>query len=378
MDQKKRARVVSAGLKPLDEVPRGMAAVKILGASICGTDGRLIKNDKKCAVPPRLIPGHEGGGVVLAVGDGTSGLRVGDIVCVLPHWPCGRADCAACQRGLTNQCPRMEHAGLDFHGVFTTYGTYPVETLYPLGRAFSHDALPLIEPLSCVLRAMSRVPALRRARAGRPLTVCVRGAGPQGCLLALATRRYLGPCTVWMVEPNPIRRNVVTMLGIGDHVVDRLPDGVQPELSFVATSSLAAYQAGIAATAPGGVVICYAGINTSDWDAGGDEAGLCERVHRRELVEAYQGRTLIGSSGYTRADVDRAVNELIENSRFWSLIQNVIIEGIWSHQATYLGPPRREVVPFPCPAVEAYLDPTFACTTAQAIKVLIRPQGASS
>ena len=81
--------------------------VKLEACGICGTDLNIL------AVPPAhkantgIAIGHEGIGVVEAVGAAVSGLVVGDRVVIAPRLTCGR--CAYCRRGLDNQCTNYQH-----------------------------------------------------------------------------------------------------------------------------------------------------------------------------------------------------------------------------------------------------------------------------
>jgi hypothetical protein len=61
-----------------------------------------------------------------------------------------------------------------------------------------------------------------------------------------------------------------------------------------------------------------------------------------------------------------------------SIHQNVVINGLGSTVATYLGPPGRETLRFDRPAIEVYLsplgvaDPVYGSQIARSMKVLIR------
>jgi propanol-preferring alcohol dehydrogenase len=57
-----------------------------------------------------LTLGHEGAGVVDALGDGVSGVALGDAVAVYGPWGCGL--CHACARGAENYCPRAAGLGI--------------------------------------------------------------------------------------------------------------------------------------------------------------------------------------------------------------------------------------------------------------------------
>ena len=66
--------------KPTIQVPTD-AIVRLLHASICGTDLHILKRDIPSA-QPGLILGHEGVGIIDALGSGVQDLKVGDRVVV--------------------------------------------------------------------------------------------------------------------------------------------------------------------------------------------------------------------------------------------------------------------------------------------------------
>lgn len=86
----------------LDEPGSGEVRVRIVGAGMCHTDV-TPRAGIGLGTPP-VIVGHEGSGVVDAVGPGVSGLEIGDHV-VLSFDSCG--DCANCRAGSPAYCDTM-------------------------------------------------------------------------------------------------------------------------------------------------------------------------------------------------------------------------------------------------------------------------------
>ena len=89
----------------------GEARVRMLCASICPTDVAALESTGSPRFP--CVLGHEGAGVVEAVGPGVVSLKPGDYVvpCFLPF--CGR--CSPCSSGKTNLCisgKELSEAGL--------------------------------------------------------------------------------------------------------------------------------------------------------------------------------------------------------------------------------------------------------------------------
>ena len=82
------------------EAPRvGEVLVKIAGVGLCHTD--LIFRDQFAPYTLPAILGHEGSGIIEALGEGVTGLAVGDKV-VLGFSSCG--DCPRCDEGLPSYC----------------------------------------------------------------------------------------------------------------------------------------------------------------------------------------------------------------------------------------------------------------------------------
>ena len=125
--QTMRAAVVRAFGEPLriEEVPiprpgPGEVLVKVVATGVCHTD--LHAADGDWPVKPALpfIPGHEGAGIVAAVGAGVTGLKEGDPVGVAwLHDACGA--CEHCWTGWETLCERQRNSGYSVNGSFAEY-----------------------------------------------------------------------------------------------------------------------------------------------------------------------------------------------------------------------------------------------------------------
>lgn len=108
---KVKAAVAWAANEPLTieevdlEAPKkGEVLVKIHASGVCHTDAYTLSGDDPEGIFP-VILGHEGGGVVEAVGEGVTSLEVGDHVIPLYIPECG--ECKFCTSGKTNLCQRV-------------------------------------------------------------------------------------------------------------------------------------------------------------------------------------------------------------------------------------------------------------------------------
>lgn len=78
----------------------GEVLVRIDAAGICHSDYHYLIGDLACPMP--VVPGHEGAGVVAAVGERVSAVRPGDAVCLMWRPRCGQ--CRFCLTGRPTLC----------------------------------------------------------------------------------------------------------------------------------------------------------------------------------------------------------------------------------------------------------------------------------
>ena len=91
---------------PVPEVGAGELLIKVLAASICGTDLRIYHGGHRMFPPGTVrIPGHEVVGTIAEVGAGLSGYSVGQRVFVAPNMGCGQ--CPQCLNGVTVACDHL-------------------------------------------------------------------------------------------------------------------------------------------------------------------------------------------------------------------------------------------------------------------------------
>ncbi|WP_458695227.1 zinc-binding alcohol dehydrogenase family protein [[Mycobacterium] appelbergii] len=138
--------------RPLDHVtvPRpepgpGELLVAVLACGVCRTDLHIAEGDL-AVHRPRVIPGHEVVGEVIAAGpDAGPDFSAGDRVGVA--WlrdTCGR--CRYCTRGRENLCPRSRYTGWDADGGYAEFATVPAAFAHRLPAGYSDTAL---SPLLC-------------------------------------------------------------------------------------------------------------------------------------------------------------------------------------------------------------------------------------
>lgn len=172
----------------------GEVLVGVRRIGICGTDVSAWLGRMPFVEFPRVL-GHELAVEVVALGDGVSGLSIGDRCAVEPYLNCGR--CATCRRGFSNCCENNRVLGVHCDGGMLPRLLLPAGKLHRSDRV-SLDALALVEMLAVGRRAVAR----GAPSAGE--TVLVIGAGPIG-LSALAFARLAGARALCL-ERDPVRR----------------------------------------------------------------------------------------------------------------------------------------------------------------------------
>lgn len=132
---KSRAAVAFKAGEPLEiveidvEAPKAKEVlVKILYTSVCHTDAFTLSGDDPEGVFPAVL-GHEGGGVVVEVGEGVTSVKPGDHVIPLYTAECG--ECKFCLSGKTNLCGSVrETQGQGLMPDGTTRFSYKGEPIY--------------------------------------------------------------------------------------------------------------------------------------------------------------------------------------------------------------------------------------------------------
>jgi aryl-alcohol dehydrogenase len=206
--------------------------VRIHGVGLCHTD--LIARDQFIPIPLPAVLGHEGAGIVLAVGEQVTKVKVGDRV-VMSFSSCGH--CARCAENLPSYCtsfPDLNYAGrrADGSSGIRMNGAVVSSSFFGQSSFASHalaqernlvkvedPSLPLqiLGPLGCGFQTGAGA-IMRSLACASGSSVCIFGGGPVG-LAAVMGARIRQCATVILVEPIAARRTVAQSLG-ATHVID--------------------------------------------------------------------------------------------------------------------------------------------------------------
>ncbi|MFP2932268.1 NAD(P)-dependent alcohol dehydrogenase [Pyxidicoccus sp. 3LG] len=225
------------------EPPRtGELRVRVTASGICHTD--LTYRAGAGRFPFPAVLGHEGAGVVDAVGDGVTDFAPGDAV-VLSYFSC-RA-CGRCAGGHPAYCERgyagnfsgarpdgsfpMRWRGEPVRSSFFHQSSFATHVLAHQHNAVKVDAsapLELLAPLGCGFQTgAGAVLEAFRLEAGQQLAVF--GAGSVG-LAAIMAARFAGAANILAVDVSAERLELARELGATDTFLAREPELVKTML----------------------------------------------------------------------------------------------------------------------------------------------------
>jgi alcohol dehydrogenase len=193
--------------KPVVKEPTD-AIVRITTSTICGTDLHILKGDVPTVTDGRVI-GHEGVGVIEAVGGGVANFKPGDRVLISCITSCGK--CSYCKQGMYSHCRNGGWIlGNRIDGTQAEYVRIPHadNSLYLAPAGIDEDELLM---LSDIFPTGFECGVLNgQIKPGD--TVAIVGAGPIG-LAALLTAQFYSPGLVVLIDNNDNRLEIGSAFG---------------------------------------------------------------------------------------------------------------------------------------------------------------------
>ena len=175
--------------REIEALEAGQVEVAIEAGGICGSDLHYYNHGGFGTVRVRepMILGHEVAGTIKALGEGVSGLAIGDRVAVSPSRPCNH--CEYCLKGQQNQCLNMRFYGSampmpHIQGAFRQRLVAEAWQCHKVGEKVSIHEAAMAEPFAVTLHGVNRAGALTDKR------VLVTGCGPIGALAIIAARAH--------------------------------------------------------------------------------------------------------------------------------------------------------------------------------------------
>jgi len=193
--------------KPEIEKPTDVI-VKVTKTTICGTDLHILKGDVPAVTEGRIL-GHEGVGIVEAVGDAVANFKPGDAVLISCVTSCGK--CANCKRQLYAHCDDGGWIlGHLIDGTQAEYVRIPHgdNSLYPIPADADEEALVM---LSDIMPTGFEI-GVQYGHVKPGDTIAIVGAGPVG-MSVLLTSQFYSPGRIVMIDMDPNRLEVAKKFG---------------------------------------------------------------------------------------------------------------------------------------------------------------------
>src|ERR1700758_3028431 len=122
----------------------GQALVEVVASGVCHTDLHAADGDWPIKPSLPIIPGHEGAGIVVALGSGVTHLKEGDRVGIAwLHSACGHCD--FCLAGWETLCLEQKNSGYSVNGSFAQYALAQADYVGRIPQKLSFvDAAPIL------------------------------------------------------------------------------------------------------------------------------------------------------------------------------------------------------------------------------------------
>jgi NDMA-dependent alcohol dehydrogenase len=254
----------------------GEVLVKMAAAGVCHSDWHLITGATKYATP--AVPGHEGAGIVEAVGDGVTQVRPGDHVIL--NWAPSCNTCFYCLNHQSNLCaafvgPKWAGTMLDgtvrlskksepvYHysvtACFADYTVVPQQYCIPINKKVPLTVGALI---GCAVTTGVGA-ALNKAQIRPGDTVAVFGAGGVGLNIIMGAKLAGAGCII-AVDRSEVKGNLAKTFGATEallagadtvEAIRSLTGGRGADYVFEAIDHPAVQEQCFEAVRPGGVLI---------------------------------------------------------------------------------------------------------------------------
>lgn len=326
-----RAAVVTSFTEPLQLQDRpvptpgpGQVLVRIETSGLCHTDIHAAHGDWPVKPSPPFVPGHEGVGIVEAIGAGVTAHGVGDRVALpwLGH-ACGHCD--HCISGWETLCAEQQNTGYSIDGSFAEYAV--ADATYAVRVPDGVDPIDAA-PLTCA--GVTTYKAVKVARIRPAERVAVFGIGGLGHL-AVQYARLVGG-TVIAVDITDDKLALARELG-ADHTVNAATqDPVEAiealggaDVAIVLAVIPSVFEQAFAALRRGGRLVC---VGLPPEQDGPMQLPLFPTVlkglsvigsivgTRQDLTEVFElhalGRTRVIAQTRSLDDVNTAITEVLE------------------------------------------------------------------
>lgn len=283
----------------------------VTAVGVCGTDASEYSHGPSMFPIHRahpvtghlgpMIPGHEFGGTVVAVGEAVEGFSVGDVVACGAGISCG--ECRQCRAGMTNVCTRYATVGLSRHGALAEQVTAPASICIEVASmGLGSDTAALVQPMAIAHHAF------RRGRPGAGQPVVIVGVGGIGTFLVHVAAELGSPVVAVDIDTarlDTARAMGATRVAHPDDLGDVIDDLGDLPVVYEATGNFAGFDATWEAL-PTGVRLVVVGIHRGP--------------HPLDLPALTVGeREVIGTNAHTAA-VDLPAAARLVADKDWSQV----------------------------------------------------------
>ncbi len=293
------------------------AIVRVEATTICGTDLHIMKGDVPAVTDGRIL-GHEAVGTVMAVGDATRRLTVGDRVLVSCITSCGT--CQYCREGYSGQCLGGGGwiLGHKIDGTQAELVRVPFADLstYPIPAGVSDECVLM---LADILPTGYEVGVLNgHVRPGD--VVAIVGAGPIGLAAIMGSRLY-SPTTVVAIDLADSRLEAAKSFGADVtvnnsredplEIIRSLTGGLGADVAIEAVGVPATFELAATLIRPGGHV-ANIGVHGSPATLHLEDLWIRNVTITTGLVDASSTPTLLRLVGSGQLDAGRLVTHHFE------------------------------------------------------------------
>ena len=221
-----KAAVVRSFREPLvvEEIPvptpaAGEVLVKVRSTGVCHTDLHAADGDWPVKPTVPFVPGHEGAGIVAALGSGVKSLKEGDPVGIAwLHDACG--ECEFCITGWETLCSAQHNSGYSVNGSFAEYALGSAAYVARLPERVDFAAMA---PILCA--GVTTYKGIKETEARPGEWIAISGVGGLGHV-AIQYARAMG-LHVAALDVSEEKLGLARTLGADLAVDARQPDAVE-------------------------------------------------------------------------------------------------------------------------------------------------------
>ncbi len=191
---------------PVPHPKAGEVLIKVHKTAICGTDVHIYNWDPWAVehIKPPMTIGHEYVGEIAELGEGVTGLKIGQRVSGEGHITCHH--CRNCHTGNIQWCKDTVGVGVDRDGAFAEYVCIPESNVILIDESLDEDVVAFFDAFGNATHTALMFPLIGE-------DVLITGAGPIG-IIASAIAKHAGARRVIITDINDYRLDLARKMGV--------------------------------------------------------------------------------------------------------------------------------------------------------------------